>query len=582
MDTQSPPNRSVGSVSNAPALAYSYIRFSTPEQLKGDSLHRQTERSQEYAQEHNLKIDDTLKLQDLGISAFKGKNSTEGALAGFFTAIQTGRVKPGSTLLVESLDRLSRNQITEALTQFLQIINAGITVVTLMDKMVYSTATINANPGSLMMSIVIMMRAHEESATKADRLARSWSAKRNKAIANKTPLTSRAPAWLKLTPDGFQVIPERATLIQRIFQMSAAGLGKRLIAKTLNGELEATWGDGIKSARKANGWHDSYILKILNNQAVIGHFQPHWINPDTRKREPKGEPIGNYFPAIISPEVWASAHRRPSAPTGPRSKKVNNLFSGLLYDGYTGERMLFTNKNTTGDTTRGCGKYLYSDITRLRPGTKGQTWPYEHFERVVTQFLCTLDWASLLNTQPDAEITSLRNQECQLSLEAENLQSNIDRLLDSFAGAVSPALAKSVTAKTNKLAAQLETTETALQSLRRQLEHQTESEKTVKEGLDEFRALISAGSPSERIKLQNEIRRRVKKITLWRHGHAAPFVGTTIEDNPMPCIGIEFHNGAKQWIFSTINKSGHYQRLQRDIKGRIIGINRTPDNTSST
>jgi hypothetical protein len=43
-------------------VAYSYIRFSTPDQIKGDSLRRQTEASSHYAAEHNLTLDETLNV----------------------------------------------------------------------------------------------------------------------------------------------------------------------------------------------------------------------------------------------------------------------------------------------------------------------------------------------------------------------------------------------------------------------------------------------------------------------------------------------------------------------------------------
>jgi DNA invertase Pin-like site-specific DNA recombinase len=160
MSTHKKPKKAAVSPSG---IAYSYVGFSRPEQLKGDSLRRQMQASEDYATEHGLRIDSSLRMQDQGISAFRGIDATKGALAGFLLAVQSGRVAPGATLLVESLDRLSRDQITEALTQFLGIINSGITVVTLMDKMVYSRATINDNPGSLLMSIGVMMRAHDES-----------------------------------------------------------------------------------------------------------------------------------------------------------------------------------------------------------------------------------------------------------------------------------------------------------------------------------------------------------------------------------------------------------------------------------
>ncbi|MQY52595.1 hypothetical protein GHK24_12515 [Rhodocyclus tenuis] len=61
-----------------PATAYSYVRFSIPQQLKGDSLRRQLEASERYVAEHGLVLDKTLNLRDLGISAFRGKNVERG------------------------------------------------------------------------------------------------------------------------------------------------------------------------------------------------------------------------------------------------------------------------------------------------------------------------------------------------------------------------------------------------------------------------------------------------------------------------------------------------------------------------
>ena len=87
--------------------AYSYIRFSTPEQQKGDSKRRQTELARRYADANGLDLDETLTFHDLGVSAYRGKNR-DAALGPFVTTVEAGRVKQGSYLLVESLDRLSR------------------------------------------------------------------------------------------------------------------------------------------------------------------------------------------------------------------------------------------------------------------------------------------------------------------------------------------------------------------------------------------------------------------------------------------------------------------------------------------
>jgi DNA invertase Pin-like site-specific DNA recombinase len=48
--------------------AYSYVRFSSPEQMKGDSWRRQSERARAYALEHGLDLVEG-SYEDLGISA---------------------------------------------------------------------------------------------------------------------------------------------------------------------------------------------------------------------------------------------------------------------------------------------------------------------------------------------------------------------------------------------------------------------------------------------------------------------------------------------------------------------------------
>lgn len=63
--------------------AYSYIRMSTDNQLKGDSLRRQLEASENYAKINRLELVDNIDgipLKDIGVSAFKGKNTQKGVL----------------------------------------------------------------------------------------------------------------------------------------------------------------------------------------------------------------------------------------------------------------------------------------------------------------------------------------------------------------------------------------------------------------------------------------------------------------------------------------------------------------------
>ncbi len=213
--------------------AYSYIRFSTPDQIKGDSLRRQTEATEKYCKENGLILDDSLNLRDLGLSAYHGKHKSKGALGIFLKLVDDGKIEPGSILIVENLDRLSREQVLDALNQFTGIIQAGIRLVTLQDGMSYDKQSITDNWTQLIISIVYMARAHEESLTKSLRLKAAWEKKRNNITTSVTKMTSRIPAWLRLSEENTKFIlkPEVCKAIELIYRKKLAGAGSEKIAR---------------------------------------------------------------------------------------------------------------------------------------------------------------------------------------------------------------------------------------------------------------------------------------------------------------------------------------------------------------
>src|SRR5690242_9369427 len=105
----------------ATPIAVSYLRFSTPEQAKGDSLRRQTEASEKWCDRNGLALDTTIR--DLGVSAHRGKHrSDKAALGRFLEEVKAGRVPRGSYLVIENLDRLSREEERTALRLWLDIL----------------------------------------------------------------------------------------------------------------------------------------------------------------------------------------------------------------------------------------------------------------------------------------------------------------------------------------------------------------------------------------------------------------------------------------------------------------------------
>lgn len=322
--------------------AYSYLRFSTPEQARGDSSRRQLVMAQNYARTHDLELDETLTFHDVGVSAFRGQNAEAGMLAYFKEAVDSGLVPQGSILLVEQLDRISRLSPRKALRVLEDIVEAGITVVTLNDGRAYSEGSLDKDPLDLMVSILTFMRANEESATKASRLKAAWEGKREAAAS--VPMTGRVPAWLRLNRETKQieVIPERADIVRRIYQEALEGKGQHLIAARLNAEGVAPWGGGAY-------WQRSYIAKILASSTVVGTCIPHLTEYQERKRVRRPlAPLPGYYPAVVSEKLFAEVQALQTSNSTPRgrhaAKPVLNILAGLARCHSCGRTMTRTNK----------------------------------------------------------------------------------------------------------------------------------------------------------------------------------------------------------------------------------------------
>lgn len=305
--------------------AYSYVRMSSQQQIKGDSLRRQLELSRNYAEQHGLELDESLR--DIGVSAWTGSNIRDGALGRFLSLVQTGRIPRGSYLLVESLDRLSRERVIDALEPFLSILRAGIIVVTLADNQLYSAESVGDNFTQLIISLTIMARAHEESQTKSKRLKAAHEARRLKAAKGQGRFSIHMWHWIDQVekPDGnFEYkLNANAKAVQRIFELADTGIGQLIITRRLNAEKIPTF------LKAENGWQQSTVSGILRNEAVIGTYQPtHRVDGKTA---PYGAPIPNYLPAAIDAELYwrVQRKRKQRYSSGNKRDKVSNMFTGI-------------------------------------------------------------------------------------------------------------------------------------------------------------------------------------------------------------------------------------------------------------
>jgi DNA invertase Pin-like site-specific DNA recombinase len=273
------------------------------------------------------------------MSAYRGRNAEVGALGTFLEAVKDKVIPQGSYLLVESLDRVSRQTVRKAVRTMEDIVAAGVNLVDLSDGgRRYSIETLDNDQMSFLLMAIRFMRAHEESAVKSRRLLAVYEHKRVKAKHKDTgePFTRMLPAWLQWqdATRTHAVVPERAAVLNSIFEKADQGWGQHRIAQWLNEQGTPTWG-GRGKQRKAEYWHRSYIKKLLTNSAVVGTFTPHQRLTDAngkRKRKPL-EPIESYFPAVVERDLFerVASRARARAPRGRNATiEPASIFAGVL------------------------------------------------------------------------------------------------------------------------------------------------------------------------------------------------------------------------------------------------------------
>lgn len=244
-----------------------YARFSTTEQSKGYSLERQTKLGIEFATKHEWIVEKT--ITDQGRSAFHGANRLEGSALSDFELEAQNSIHTGKVLVVENIDRLSR-QGAKAAAQLVWKLNGyGVDVATFHDGQIYS-----AGSGDMMelFSLIIKAQlAYEESEKKSQRTKASWNNRfESMADGTQTKPIPHTPTWIDRI-DGKLVLNEhRTAVLNEIFDLYLEGVGIHRIVTMLNDRGEPGWSTAIR--RSKNGWFYSYVWRLLSKRAVLGEY----------------------------------------------------------------------------------------------------------------------------------------------------------------------------------------------------------------------------------------------------------------------------------------------------------------------
>lgn len=399
-------------------IAYSYIRFSSKKQQHGTSYKRQLELTTSAAIKNGWKLEDI--IFDKGVSGFKGKNVEFGELGSFIQLVKHGKIKQNSILIVENLDRISRQNYRKAITLFQEILDLNIDIYVLPENKLYTKSLIDDNLFELFSAASTFLRANEESKTKSDRALKNWEYKRDLISKTKKPYTKNVPKWLTIKDDKFVIDTKVQTIIQRVFNLYKEGYGRSKIATLMNTEKIKTFEGKL--------WHTSTVADLISNRKLIGELQ--FKQPNTNgdsKFKNVGDVIPDYYPIVIDPKLFnecqAIKESNRSVIKGGKTGKAVNLFTGLLKCGKCGASYVLMDK--------GAWKSLlcYSSVNS-KTSCDYISIPYYQFEKNILSYLKELDLQNLFNNNND--VLELRSKLLTIDHTIDYRTKQIDKLLDSF------------------------------------------------------------------------------------------------------------------------------------------------------
>jgi len=386
--------------------AISYFRFFSTKQAPRHSK-KKDDLAEKYALRYKLKLLSVSHF-DLGISASENKDASVAELETFLCAVNSGRIVVGTKLLIESTESLSRAPVKSVVKLCQDIVDRGVTIVTLDDEKKYEKSALDLDWIHLAVAISLIEQERER------RALRSQSAKEvfDKKLERGEIISSRGPAWLLRNKksadslkDGWDINQEKADIVRRIFKLADAGNGQVQIANTLVSE-------NIPTMEDANVWTSATVGAILQNPAVYGLF--------TQKSGGLFQKEG-YYPAIISKGLFSSTQ---AAIEGRRDrggirKGVTTLFSGMSHCLLCGSTTRYVSTRNAGNAYIQC-RAAYSDQSLC----DAKHFPYRAAEQAILDRLINkqrrdLSWPFI--GDPSRQVSVLQDERDSLKHKQERL-----------------------------------------------------------------------------------------------------------------------------------------------------------------
>jgi DNA invertase Pin-like site-specific DNA recombinase len=494
-------------------IAVSYSRFSDPHQAKGDSEARQARDFAAFCDRHKLTPSPKVFV-DRGRSGYHDEHRKKGRLGVLIAAAKKGDFEPGTVIVVEAWDRLGRLRPDRQVNLLQELLETGVGIGVCRLGDIFTEEDFGTGKWS-MLSMFIQL-AYQESKQKAERVRSARGRRRAEVREGKALFGPQRPAWVDLRDERFVLIPDRAAVVRRIFEMSAAGYGSTAIVKRFHKEEVPAFGpSGV--------WSRQYVNLILKDRRAVGDFQMYSLDAKTGRDVAEGDPVAGYFPAAVTESEWSAAR------AGAESRRVRrgrvgehiNLFSHLLYDAEGGGSYVCVTKTDKRKTKGGRRRVLQNtESTNGRTGCR--SFPYPIFERAILSGLSEVDPAAVLGKAkgPD-EVAVLTGQRDQLRKDVAAIEAELD------AHGESQALYRRLRSKEAALA---EVAEKLAEAKQKKAHPLTAAWGEAKNLLD---LLDSAPDPTDaRLRLRSALRQVIDRITMKV---------TTLGRNRVAEVEVRFH-----------------------------------------
>ncbi|EKT4504093.1 recombinase family protein [Pseudomonas putida] len=516
---------------------YSYLRFSDPKQAAGHSADRQAQYAKSWAKERGLSLDESLTLRDEGLSAYHQRHIKQGALGVFLAAIEDGRIAPGSVLVVEGLDRLSRAEPIQAQAQLAQIIGGGVTVVTASDGREYNRERLKAQPMDLVYSLLVMIRAHEESDTKSKRVSAAIRRQCQGWLdgSYRGPIRNGGdPKWLECKDGKWELIPERASAVRFALDRYLEGIGGNRIYQLMTErgyDPELLWEGGGR------------IYRMVRLVALKGAKQ---ISVGGEEFE-----LPDYYPRILSDQEFDTLQ----AMNGERNRRrgkgaIPGVVTGIgmTYCGYCGTTIsgqnIMKRMKPDGSLVDGHRRIMCIAYMNGKGCSVGGSCSVAPVERAIMAY-CS-DQMNLQRLQePALEGRSLMQMRIDAQAECTNIEGQVSRVTEALAlgegEGVSPIV---LVRKLQELEQQHQDARDKLQEVERKMVAATASQAPANA---KVWADLAAGVDS----LDVQVREQVRQLMLDTFGRIVIYMRGVIpagRNSPNIDVLLVSKSGQRRWL----------------------------------